>query len=52
MAETATKEFLHNLRELPQTVKDSCFRLGKEPESEREESQATPRACPLKASAS
>ena len=41
MAETATKEFLHNLRELPQTVKDSCFRLGKEPESEREESQAT-----------
>jgi quinol-cytochrome oxidoreductase complex cytochrome b subunit len=41
VAETASKEFLHNLRELPQTVKDSCFRLGKEPESEREESQAT-----------
>ena len=38
---TATKEFLHNLRELPHTVKDACFRLGKEPESEREESQAT-----------
>src|SRR5215467_259071 len=39
--ETATKEFVHNLHELPQTVKDSCFRLGKEPQSEREESQAT-----------
>ena len=41
MAETATREFLHNLHDLPQTVKDSCFRLGKAPESEREESQAT-----------
>ena len=30
MAKTATQEFLHNLRELPQTVKDSCFRLGKD----------------------
>jgi len=41
MAETATREFLRNLRTLPQTLKDSCFRLGKVPESEREESQAT-----------
>ena len=41
MAETATQEFLHNLHELPHTVKDACFRLGKTPESEREESQAT-----------
>ncbi len=41
MAETATREFLHNLHELPHTVKDACFRLGKAPESEREESQAT-----------
>jgi quinol-cytochrome oxidoreductase complex cytochrome b subunit len=38
---TATREFLHNLRELPRNVKDACFRLGKEPQSEREESQAT-----------
>ena len=41
MAETATQEFLHNLHELPHTVKDACFRMGKTPESEREESQAT-----------
>ena len=41
MAESATREFLHNLHELPHTVKDACFRLGKAPESEREESQAT-----------
>ena len=41
MAETATKEFVHNLHELPHTVKDACFRLGKTPQSEREESQAT-----------
>jgi cytochrome b-561 len=39
--ETATREFVHNLHELPRTVKDACFRLGKAPESEREESQAT-----------
>ncbi|HVP42499.1 MAG TPA: cytochrome b N-terminal domain-containing protein [Terriglobales bacterium] len=38
---TATQEFVHNLRELPHTVKDAWFRLGKTPESEREESQAT-----------
>lgn len=38
---TASHEFLHNLRLLPQTVKDAWFRLGKMPESEREESQAT-----------
>lgn len=38
---TATREFLHNLHELPQTVKEACFRLGKEPATEREESQAT-----------
>jgi len=41
VAETATREFVHNLHELPHTVKDACFRLGKTPESEREESQAT-----------
>ena len=41
MAETATREFVHNLRALPRTVKEACFRLGKTPESEREESQAT-----------
>jgi hypothetical protein len=41
VAETATQEFVHNLHELPRTVKEACFRLGKEPESEREESQAT-----------
>ena len=41
MTETATREFVHNLHELPHTVKDACFRLGKEPESERAESQAT-----------
>lgn len=38
---SASDEFLRNLRLLPQTVKDACFRLGKTPESEREESQAT-----------
>src|SRR5215471_15138452 len=38
---TATREFLHNLQCLPRTVKDACFRLGRVPESEREESQAT-----------
>ena len=37
MAETATQEFVHNLHALPHTVKDACFRLGKAPESEREE---------------
>ena len=41
MPETAIREFVHNLHELPHTVKDACFRLGKTPESEREESQAT-----------
>jgi quinol-cytochrome oxidoreductase complex cytochrome b subunit len=39
--ENATREFVHNLHELPRSFKDACFRLGKEPESEREESQAT-----------
>jgi quinol-cytochrome oxidoreductase complex cytochrome b subunit len=38
---TASKEFVQNLRELPNRVKDACFRLGKTPESEREESQST-----------
>ena len=38
---TATREFVRNLRELPHTLKDAWFRLGKTPESEREESQAT-----------
>jgi len=38
---TAPREFIENLRHLPQTVKDAWFRLGKAPESEREESQAT-----------
>ncbi|MGB9103996.1 MAG: cytochrome b N-terminal domain-containing protein [Terriglobales bacterium] len=38
---TATQEFIRNLQALPHTVKDAWFRLGKEPESEREESQAT-----------
>jgi quinol-cytochrome oxidoreductase complex cytochrome b subunit len=38
---TATQEFIRNLHELPHTVKDAWFRLGKTPESEREESQAT-----------
>jgi quinol-cytochrome oxidoreductase complex cytochrome b subunit len=38
---TATQEFIRNLQELPHTVKDAWFRLGKTPESEREESQAT-----------
>src|SRR5512141_236658 len=38
---TATQEFIRNLQALPHTVKDACFRLGKTPESEREESQAT-----------
>jgi len=41
VAETATHEFVNNLRELPSTVRDACFRTGKLPESEREESQAT-----------
>ena len=41
MAATASKEFLENLRALPQTVKDAWLRLGRLPESEREESQAT-----------
>jgi hypothetical protein len=41
VAETATREFAHNLRELPHTLKDACFNVGKAPESEREESQAT-----------
>jgi quinol-cytochrome oxidoreductase complex cytochrome b subunit len=38
---TATQEFIRNLQALPHTVKDAWFRLGKTPESEREESQAT-----------
>ena len=38
---TAGKEFLDNLRHTPQSVKDAWLRLGKTPESEREESQAT-----------
>jgi len=38
---TATQEFIRNLQELPHTVKEAWFRLGKNPESEREESQAT-----------
>jgi len=38
---TAGKEFLDNLLHTPQTVKDAWLRLGKTPESEREESQAT-----------
>ncbi|HYA96223.1 MAG TPA: cytochrome b N-terminal domain-containing protein [Terriglobales bacterium] len=38
---TATQEFIRNLQDLPHTVKDAWFRLGKTPESEREESQAT-----------
>ena len=41
MAESAAREFVQNLRLLPQTVRDAWFRLGKVPESEREESQAT-----------
>jgi quinol-cytochrome oxidoreductase complex cytochrome b subunit len=41
VAETASSEFVHNLRELPRAVKEACFPLGKTPESEREESQAT-----------
>jgi quinol-cytochrome oxidoreductase complex cytochrome b subunit len=41
VAPSATREFLQNLRRLPQTLKDSWFRLGHPPESEREESQAT-----------
>ena len=36
-----SQEFIRNLQALPHTVKDAWFRLGKEPESEREESQAT-----------
>jgi len=38
---TAMQEFLHNLRQLPRTLKDATFRVGRLPESEREESQAT-----------
>ena len=38
---SATREFIENLQHLPHTVKDAWFRLGKAPESEREESQAT-----------
>ena len=41
MEQSATHEFRHNLKALPRTFKDAWFRLGKEPESEREESQAT-----------
>ena len=41
MEQSATHEFLHNLKALPHTFKNAWFRLGKEPESEREESQAT-----------
>lgn len=41
MAESAAREFVQNLRLLPQTFRDAWFRLGKVPESEREESQAT-----------
>jgi len=37
----ATQEFLSNLKALPHTLKDACFRQGHLPESEREESQAT-----------
>jgi len=40
-AESATREFLQNLRNLPRGLKDACFRTGRLPESEREESQAT-----------
>src|SRR5512134_1564830 len=40
-APSAAQEFLQNLRRLPATLKDSIFRLGHTPESEREESQAT-----------
>src|SRR5574342_1240819 len=39
--ESAAKEFVRNLRQLPHTFKDAWLRLGKVPESEREESQAT-----------
>jgi cytochrome b-561 len=38
---TASREFLENLQHLPRTVKEAWFRLGKAPETEREESQAT-----------
>jgi quinol-cytochrome oxidoreductase complex cytochrome b subunit len=40
-APSATQEFLQNLRRLPVTLRDSIFRVGRLPESEREESQAT-----------
>jgi quinol-cytochrome oxidoreductase complex cytochrome b subunit len=40
-APSAAQEFLQNLRRLPATLKDSVFRLGHTPQSEREESQAT-----------
>ncbi len=41
MQEKATTEFFRNLTGLPRNFKDAWFRLGKRPESEREESQAT-----------
>jgi quinol-cytochrome oxidoreductase complex cytochrome b subunit len=41
MEQSAPQEFLHNLRTLPSSFKDAWLRLGKMPESEREESQAT-----------
>ncbi len=41
MEQSATREFRLNLKALPRSFKDAWFRLGKEPESEREESQAT-----------
>ena len=37
----ATQEFIENLRHLPSTLKDAWFRVGRLPETEREESQAT-----------
>jgi len=41
LAPPATREFIENLRRLPSTLKDAWFRVGRLPESEREESQAT-----------
>ena len=41
MAESASREFIDNLRAVPRNLKDSCLRQGKMPETEREESQAT-----------
>ncbi len=40
MEQSATREFRSNLKDLPRTVKDAWFHVGKTPESEREESQA------------